>query len=266
MHNRVQWDTMANMPALLKNLCGLFLAAAMGCTPANEPEGADSGAPGTTPDAGSEAPVFCGDDPEVALFGEMVSTSGATGSPLLIAAPHGTFDHRTFEMVEEIAAAMQAHRVLARGFRSDDHFIHVNRPTEGSEETVTERARQVYNEFSQCVGLHAHDVYVELHGNSRAETAFEIQVATVGVDAALANLAKETFLQAREGVLWDYTLHMEPVDTLYWRASKNKELGMLSQCQQKVCLHFEFPRALREDGVRPEVNAAIVAVLQRVIP
>jgi hypothetical protein len=48
---------------------------------------------------------------------------------------------------------------------------------------------------------------------------------------------------------------------VYWGASKNKELGMMSHCQQKACLHFEFPRLPRQDENRADLVSAMSVVL-----
>ncbi|MCA9520277.1 MAG: hypothetical protein KC609_04870 [Myxococcales bacterium] len=179
---------------------------------------------------------------------------------LLIVAPHGTFDYRTRELAAELSGLLGSSVVRAWDYRTEAHYINVNRPTEGTDEIWTARAQSVYDVFRACVELYGRQLYVEVHGNSKAETALEIQIATVNVDLALAEALAARFDELKSGLLASFSLRIEPRDSLYWSASGNKTNGLMSECVGR-CLHFELPKELRLDANR----AATASILRALI-
>ncbi len=201
----------------------------------------------------------CGHQVLALGFGEMDAQMAGDGG-LTLMAPHGKYDYRTKQLAAELALAHPANVVRAWGYRTDEHYINVNRPTETTSETWTERAQAVFDVFRACVQQLGPADYVEIHGNSKQQTALEIQVATVNVDAALAQLLKDTYQSARSGLLLDFALKIEPLDEVYWTAGGNKAAGMMNEPPGR-CLHIELPKALRTDESRPQTVAALAKLL-----
>ncbi len=197
-------------------------------------------------------------------FGEMDARGGGDGR-LTVMAPHGKHDYRTKELAAELAVAHPANVVRAWGYRSDEHYINVNRPSETTSESWTERSQAVFDVFQASVQQLGKADYVELHGNSNPKTAMEIQVATVNVDAPLAQLLKDSYCSVRAGVLLDFVLKIEPLDELYWTAAANKAGGLMSN-PPGACLHFELPKALRTDDNRSQTVAVLTRLLAVLSP
>jgi hypothetical protein len=85
--------------------------------------------------------------------------------------------------------------------------------------------------------------YVELHGNSRSESAGRIEIGTVGVDAeqavklrTLLELTRDAHLRARP-----------TVRRLEVRVEPTAERGGVLRLPQRA-LHIELPRAARQEG------------------
>src|SRR3989441_9087914 len=129
--------------------------------------------------------------------------SGRTGTRgIVIAAPHGTSDARTGDIVAELARRTGFGVVVATGFNIEPDTreragrrYEVNRPLEGmpgrppSEEVATEGARRVYEAYERRVREVAQGpivFYAEMHGNSHPDAANRIEIATVGVVRAEA--------------------------------------------------------------------------------
>ncbi|HYB43458.1 MAG TPA: hypothetical protein VEL75_16885 [Candidatus Methylomirabilis sp.] len=189
-------------------------------------------------------------------------------------APHGTFDRGTAALALAVARRLDAGYVIARGFDPGVR-INVNRPTEGAglscdRETVTARAQQVYDEYRRLVELAAGAaplrLYVEIHGNARAETVGQIEVATKGIALAEAERVKAAYpalLARARGETASYpalALLVEPADQLRWTASCDKRLGVMASGAIRRALHVELPRAARDDALSA-VTAGVLAGL-----
>ncbi|MFQ5520654.1 MAG: hypothetical protein ACE5FK_04590 [Candidatus Methylomirabilia bacterium] len=203
--------------------------------------------------------------------GRFVTSRGKPG--LVIGAPHGGTDDRTTWIGREVAAKTGFSLVLATGFTSPNspHWrFNVNRPTEGipgrpaTEERYTEEARGVYERYiGQVRGVSQGPIrlYVELHGNTRQESAGRIEIATMGVDRlgawklkTLFELTRDSYLGSRPEVPRLEVL-VEPLDRVVLTASSAKQIGILRLPRQ--AMHIELPRAARTSA--GEVYAQILA-------
>jgi len=93
--------------------------------------------------------------------------------------------------------------------------------------------------------------YVEIQGESRADAADRIEIATVGVDAEqaqklriLLELVRDAHLRARASGL-RLAVRVEPADPVFFAASA-KRAGILRLPQR--ALHIELPRVARQEG------------------
>ena len=87
--------------------------------------------------------------------------------------------------------------------------------------------------------------YVEIQGESRAESADRIEIATVGVDAeqaqklrTLLELVRDAHLRARASGL-RLAVRVEPADPVFYADSGAKRTGILRLPQR--ALHIELP-------------------------
>jgi hypothetical protein len=202
-----------------------------------------------------------------------------TTNGILVTAPHGTFDRNTDAIAVQAAARLKAGYVVARGFHAGAR-INVNRPTEGSglpcgQERATERAREVYLEYERLVLLASGGaplrVYAEVHGNSRAETSGQVEIATKGVSEKEAAEVKTAYAGILSMVRTQWpsypVLHLliEPVDRLYWTASCAKRIGTMAQESIARALHFEFPAAAREATMVPASAMLVATIVEQVV-
>jgi hypothetical protein len=199
------------------------------------------------------------------LPGAIAVQAGRPG--LVIAAPHGTSDVRTGEIVTELGRRTGFGIVVASGFNlepdsreSPGRRYQVNRPFEGtpgrpaSEEAESDAARRVYQAYEQRVRDVAQGplvLYVEIHGNNHRDAADRIEIATVGVDRdeavrlrTLFELIRDAHLRARREAP-RLAIFVEPANPLRYAASSAKRDGVLRLPRR--ALHVELPRAARTD-------------------
>jgi hypothetical protein len=180
---------------------------------------------------------------------------------ILVTAPHGTFDHNTAAIAVKAAKHLKAGYVVARGFNPGVR-INVSRPTEGSglacnREQQTGRAHEVYLEYDRLVALASggtpQRLYIEVHGNARAETSGNVEIATKGISADEAAQVKAAFPAFLNIVKMEWPsypalqLLIEPVDRVYWTAMCAKRIGTMVSDKLPRALHFEFLVAAREE-------------------
>ncbi|TBR23155.1 hypothetical protein EPO15_06495 [bacterium] len=183
----------------------------------------------------------------------------------VLAAPHGEFDEDTGRVVDLACATLRWACVVARGQRTKEHPVNVNRPTEGyglksDDERRTPCAEDVYAAWSKAVGAFAPELYVEVHGNLRTELAGRLDVALVGVKEEDARRLKRLLEAERErhGLAW-LEVRVEGLDAVKMKAGASKKWGELGK--RSPALHFEFPRRAREDPERTaRYLAAVLAV------
>ena len=207
-------------------------------------------------------PVTCNPNDLGLGYGSMEWGAGRY-SNTTVAAPHGIFDDSTDALLLKIIARYPANYVIARGYETGSIRLNVNRPSErlsNGTENQTTRATRVYNVFKNCVDQYNQKYYIEIHGNSIPSTSNQIQVATVNVSSALATYLVDRFNVHKQIKLGNYELRIEPLHNLFWTANQSKEIGMLSHCNN-ICLHFEIPRALRNDSGRMSKTAEVLANL-----
>jgi hypothetical protein len=187
-------------------------------------------------------------------YGRINSLASRKALPgMVLAAPHGSFDWHTAELVEEMSYRTGLAAVITRGFTPTEcggWRINVNRPTErryptDTLERATDRARDVYQRYSQTVVKAAGgalELYIEIHQNGSEEN---IEVATVGLSRAEAQAIKLAYGNIRDRVLRQVpgvdrvNLIIEPADAVAIGAWAAKEDGMLRLATQS--LHFELP-------------------------
>jgi hypothetical protein len=207
----------------------------------------------------AEAPPAVATRPTGSPGGSVQVEKGRPG--LVVAAPHGTSDTATDLMGRDLAKLTGFGLVVVTGYTHVDasgRRYNVNRPTESQPgaaarlEVETEPARRVYQAYRRQVAEAAQgplQLYVEVHGNGRPESAGRMEIATVGVsrdDAwrlkTLLEMIRDARLPAESDVprldVW-----MEPHDLIWYTASAAKQSGMLAQA--KLALHIELPRAAR---------------------
>lgn len=213
--------------------------------------------------------------------GHFASLGGRPG--FVIGAPHGTSDIRTGQIGQELASRIGFGLVTAEGFGALDprrRRFHVNRPTEGipgrppSEEVYTDEARVVYDRYVDLVRRASQGplrLYVELHGNTRRESAGRIEIATVGVTPLEASKLKTLFELIRDAHVRSkpeiprLDVLVEPLDRVVLSASASKKVGIL--CLPEQALHIELPRAARaqESHAYVEVLAEFLAEASRIL-
>jgi hypothetical protein len=179
---------------------------------------------------------------------------------VVIGAPHGTSDRGTDIIGQDLARLTGWSLVVATGFSrldADGRRFNVNRPTETVLGTVarlegsTDEAVRIYEVYRRHVTEAAQGplrLYVEVHGNSRQESAGRVEIATVGLsrdDAwrlkTLFELVRDARLQEPEAPRLD--VWVESLDPLHYTASAAKQSGMLSVSPR--ALHIELPRVAR---------------------
>jgi hypothetical protein len=180
---------------------------------------------------------------------------------LVIGAPHGTSDIATDVLARELAKLTGFGLVVATGYANIDgegRRYNVNRPTESvpgaaaPREVQTAAARQVYDAYRRHVAEAAQGalrLYVELHGNGRAESAARMEIATVGVSREAAWRLKTLLELIRDsrlppdGDVPRFDVWVESQDPIWYTASAAKQVGILAQAP--LALHIELPRAAR---------------------
>ena len=181
-------------------------------------------------------------------------------SRFILAAPHGHYDRHTGDIVDAVCGRVGWNCLVARGFRTDRDPLNVNRPTEGvglapREERHTDRAARVFDRYRaawQALGGADAALYVEVHGNSRAESAGRLEVAVVGIAgdalAALECLLASALARAGLDALEPW---VEGRRRIWFRARSTKWYGILSDTPH--ALHLEFPRRVRDAPHRARV-------------
>jgi hypothetical protein len=203
-------------------------------------------------------------DTRDALPGHIVARPGRPG--VVVAAPHATSDLATGAIATEIAGRTGFGVVVATGFwlesatrDSPGRRYHVNRPTEGvpgrpaRDEITSAEARRVYAAWEARVREAAGGplrFYAEIHGNSRAESSGQIEIATVGVSADEATQLRTLLELIRDAHLRDtrgprLAVMIEPADPIWHTASTTKRQGILRLPDR--ALHVELPRTARGD-------------------
>lgn len=205
---------------------------------------------------------------DVSALGSITLMDADSG--YVIAAPHGKFDLNTDTIVSRFCAAIHWDCLIAQSFRSAEHPINVNRPTEGvnlasGEESRTPRAEAVYAKylasFSAITANTTPKLYVEIHGNNREESKELIEVAIVGIEQDRAGRIRallNTALLANG--IEDVHVAIEGLDEIYFGAHATKTIGILSIV--KPALHMEFPKNLRMDRIDATVNFLKLALPQ----
>ncbi len=206
-------------------------------------------------------------------FEYLVSTTG-----VLVAAPHGTYDVNTAALAIDTARRLGVGYLVFRGSGSGGLRINVNRPTEGAgracaTEVRSERAQSVYDTYIRLAraasGGRPLSLYVEIHGNVEPRSAQNIETASKGVSAAEALALKESYPAILLTVQQEWArfpalrLLVEPLDRVFFTASCAKAIGILSTDLASRALHFELPRAAREQDLLDATSALTSSLLKR---
>jgi hypothetical protein len=194
---------------------------------------------------------------------------------IVVAAPHGSFDEYTAEVVRQISFQAGIAAVIAKGFtptEGNGWRINVNRPSErrypaGDIEIDSNRAKQVYQCFKEIVFKASQgdlEVYVDIHQNGRQE---KIEVATLGISKEQAMLIKKAYQEIRDQTLKripnvaTVELAIEPIDEVEIGAWAAKANGILALA--KKSLHFELP--LYDTLAKSDARAAYASILARLM-
>jgi hypothetical protein len=181
-------------------------------------------------------------------------------APVILSAPHGGYDLKSEVVARRIAGLLNASFASAVGFRTDQHPINVNRPTEGvhlksSEERETEQARAVFRDYVNGLDkLGKADLYVEIHASIRPQSARAIEMAECG-------FSKTEIESLKKSYRGPFPILMEPVDPIYFHAEGAKKWGTLAKYPR--CLHFELPSGLYEREANMEESAQSISQLIR---
>ena len=188
------------------------------------------------------------------------------GSSYFIAAPHGKYDRKTGEIVDGVCNNISWNCLIAKGYRTNKHYLNVNRPTENvedsrSKEEHTDRAFYVYEEYlSRLKSSNATPkLYVEIHGNERDRSKDKIEIATVDIDDNKARRIKELLQdELEENTSLNQIISIENIDNIYYRATSAKKWGTLSEI--KPSLHLEFPASPRIDKTDEVISFLTIAL------
>jgi hypothetical protein len=199
---------------------------------------------------------------------------------VVVAAPHGSFDEHTAEMVKRLSFRTGITAVIAKGFtptQAGGWRINVNRPTEKTfpSETLelrSPRASEVYGRFQKLVTDVAGetlDLYIDIHQYNTGNT---IQVATTGISRAEASSIKNLYNEFRDRTLKETTgvrgveMVIEPLDQVEIGAWNTKAEGILRLT--KKGLHFELPShlVLSSETRRQTYLKIFTAVLTKAVP
>lgn len=201
---------------------------------------------------------------------------------VVVAAPHGSADEYTAEVVKELSYRTGLPAVIAKGFTPTEAGgwrINVNRPTERSFpgyfegfEVDSDRAMEVYRTFKKAVVQSSQgrlDLYIDIHQNGEQN---DIEVATVGLTREQARMIKNAYVEIRNHAFRNSTgiavvdLVIEPLDVVQIGAWAAKNKGILGVARKS--LHFELPvnRALINSRAREAYTNILARLLNRTVP
>ncbi len=197
---------------------------------------------------------------------------------VLIAAPHGTYDANTAAIAIDTARKLGAGYIVFRGIDGQGLRINVNRPTEGAgrectNEVRSDRAKAVYETYTRLVrvaaGRERPSLYVEIHGNAESRSAHNIETASKDVTAAEATAMKGGYPAILAAARQEWPrfpalgLLVEPLDRIFLTASCAKAVGILSTDLVPRALHFEFPRAARDQSLLEATSGLTANLVKR---
>jgi hypothetical protein len=161
--------------------------------------------------------------------GHVIVRPGRAG--FVIAAPHGSSDPPTGHFAAELARRTGFGLVVAAGFATE--------PDRAYERRVQDAARGALT------------YYAEFHGPGRLESN-RIEIATVGIDAGLAQRLRSLYELIRDAHLRGYPKAprvdalVEPADKLFYGATGGRRDGSLRLPAR--ALHVELPRVTRTEA------------------
>ena len=193
--------------------------------------------------------------------------------PVVIGAPHGTYDEYTAEIVKRLGFRTGLAAVIARGFSPTEAGgwrINVNRPSEKTYlapefEVSSSRSRETYGAFRDTV-IDAAGGDLRLYFDVHQYGGGSIQIATTGVSAAQAQNLKLRYQRLRDQLLTEYPdiepvkLLIEPQDEVEIDAWPAKAHGILSLARKSVHIELPLYSALRSEKSR-NVYTRIVSEL-----
>jgi hypothetical protein len=177
--------------------------------------------------------------------GHIAARAGRPG--VVVAAPDGTSEARTGEMVEAIARRTGFGLVVASGFALEPDM-----------------PPSVYDTCARHVREVAQgplDLYIEVRADTRPQTATRVEIATIGVDRELALRLRTLAEIIRDAHLLAHPaaprldIAVEPADEVLPTASGAGLPGSLTAARR--ALHIELPRIARVDFA--DVYAAVLA-------
>jgi hypothetical protein len=190
-------------------------------------------------------------------------TLSRSGARYLLAAPHGWFDAGTDAITYSIfplsipAGYPVWSQLIAHSFRGNapSGLQHnVNRPSTLSNDVCTdpaglETSKLVYQQYRDHMDRLAVKpaLYFEIHGQNKLGLEANIEVATARVTTAEAELVRKIMNEelAKAGIV-GIRIDIEPVDTIFFKASQSKLCGSIHHVTPGPAIHTENPRILRE--------------------
>lgn len=170
-------------------------------------------------------------------------------SSTVLAAPHGTYDINTGEILSKVCLRIELSCVIATGFAPKGVRINVNRPTEGvgirsTKEPKTTRAKKVYKSFKKHVSnvaVHNLKLYIEVHGSG----VNGIEVALHNISRGEARIIKKIIKEewSKQSSI-PIPIKVQGVDRIKMVGNAVKKFGIVADLQPKF-IAFEFSRALR---------------------
>ena len=167
----------------------------------------------------------------------------------VIAAPHGTYDINTGQIVSSVCTNVNISCVIATGFTPKGTRINVNRPTEGvgiksTKESKTTRAIQVYTSFKKHISNVARpnlQLYIEVHG--AGVNGIEVAIHNISTKEAklIKKILKEEWSKNNTNLI---PIKVQGVDRIKMVGNAVKNFGIVSDLQPKF-IAFEFSRELR---------------------
>lgn len=189
---------------------------------------------------------------------------GPLSSRVLVAAPHEPFDRLSGRLAQAVAGELNAAWLVADGYLLEEGRLNVNRPTMGAgltpgEEVESLSAQAVYLAYRRKVLAHPVALLVEIHGNSRAASAGQIEVAhrglPLGALGALKAKVAEGLPSLPSGVP-HLPLAVDGLELVHYRGEAAKRIGIFAEVP--MAIQMEFPRALRTVDPNREAYAKLV--------
>lgn len=205
------------------------------------------------------------------------------GSSILVAAPHGTFDHNTALITRNLCKKVNKWDcVITVASQTSGDRINVNRPSAGSGQTcdkeeLSKNARLVYSVYHQEVGMRTRKhpsnfVFFEVHGFTTKLASGKtgrIDVGTHNLTLTEAKELKKRLVDIAKAMpsssgYSKVDIRVEGIDSLEMTGGCTKRIGAMALARKAV--HFEFSKELRSNGREDDTVEYLRKVITSVGP